>query len=1095
MITVTEDRPVMTIKGAKKGQEQPRKPNISKDTVASISTIKILYGLGEGEVEGLVNGANSIFLEGTPLLDSNANSNFDGITWDFRHGTNDQEYIQGFPDVSNETGIGVELTQAQPYIKAYNDTQLSALRVRLKFGRLAQTDSENGDVNGTRIDYAIDLQVDGSPYNEVLLATVEDKASAGYERTHRIDLPQASTGWQIRIRRITPDSDSDLLQNKMSVDAIAEVIDVKLRYPNTALLGLQYNAELFGKVAKLSVLTRGKIIRVPSNYDANTRNYTGIWDGTFVDAYSNNPAWVYYDLCREWRYGLGEKLASNMIDKWSLYQLAQYCDEPVSNGMGGTEPRFTCNVYIQQQADAYQVLQNIAGIFRAMSYWNGEKIIIDADVPQDPVYTFSSANVVEGAFEYTGTRQRDRHTLVKVAWDNPANDFQTEYEYVRDEEALAKFGVKVLDLAAFGCTSQSQAQRAGQWALRTEQLETRQVAFSVGLDGFIPQVGNIVNVNDELFAGRAMGGRVSAVSAAQYVVTVDRDLTTTDGYLVINGSDGVTQKRSIKSIAGRKITLNEPFDTIEPENIWAIETPDLKLIRFRVMSITKNDNETFNIVGIQHEPTKYADIDNSVYIDPSSYPENNIISDNSIDAPSDVTISARYRTDQAVTVTTLVIEWSQVNKAAYYDVEYRKDSGSWVKLPQSSSVGSEVDDIYSGTYTARVRAVSPFGVQSKPTESAPTFIESKVGTPAPLSAFNVQGILFGIHLYWGFGNGSEDTAYTEIEQATAPDQDVSQLGTYAYPTNSVTIQGMPPNLTVYYRARLVDKFDLKGDWTEWKQGQVSADAQAVLDLLNGKITESQLYSDLGNQINQIGSNKTTIEQQEIAIDGLYGQYTVKVDVNGRVSGFGLASSDTASEFAIRADRFYIAPPNGTGIGDAAFIYQSTPYTDPDTGTVIPEGLYLKDAFIKNASVGTLKIAGNAVIIPRAVVLANTALLRDNGEVSIMSATVDAEGGSVSLQFNFSKLSYATWSAVNGTAVFRFYRGTELLKTMTFESNYERDTSGPYTDYRMSHLYSGGLVLDNPPQGDFEYKITAQVYEREGAISLQGASMQLLGIKR
>lgn len=1093
MITVTADKPARTIKGAKKGQEQPRKPKISKDTVSSTSTIKILYGLGEGEIQGLVNSANSIYLEGTPLVDANGKDNFEGVTWDFRAGTNDQEYIQGFPDVSNETGIGVELTQAMPYIKAFNDTQLSALRVRLKFGRLAKTNGDNGDVSGVKVDYAIDLQVDGSPYNEVLRATVEDKASAGYERTHRIDLPKAATGWQIRIRRITPDSDSDFLQDKMSIDAIAEVIDVKLRYPNTALLGLQYNAELFGNVAKMAVRARGKIIRVPSNYNSGTRVYTGIWDGMFVDAYSNNPAWIYYDLCREWRYGLGDKLTANMIDKWSLYQLGQYCDEAVSDGMGGTEPRFTCNVYIQQQADAYQVLSNIAGIFRAMSYWNGEKIIIDADVPQDPVYTFSSANVVNGVFEYTGTRQRDRHTLVKVAWDNPANDFQTEYEYVRDEEALAKLGVKVLDLSAFGCTSQAQAQRAGLWALRTEQLETRQVAFSVGLDGFIPQVGNIVNVNDELFAGRANGGRVSAVSAAQYVVTVDRDLTATDGYLVINGSNGATQKRSIKSVNGRKITLNEPFDNIGPENIWSIETSDLKLMRFRIMSIGQDGEQVFNIVGIQHEPTKYPKIDNSTYIDPDSYPENNVISDNSIDAPADVTVSARYRTDQGVTVTTLVIDWTQVKKAVLYDIEYRKDSGSWVKLPRSSSVGTELDDIYRGTYTARVRAISPFGLQSAPTESTPTFIESKVGTPAPLSAFNVTGILFGMYIYWGFGAGSEDTAYTEIEQATAPDQDIEPLGTYAYPTNSVTMQDMPPNLTVYYRARLVDKFDLKGEWTDWERGITSADAQAVLDLLNGKITESQLYSELGTKINQIGSNKTSIETQTQQIDGLYGQYTVKVDVNGRVSGFGLASTDIASEFAIRADRFYIAPPDGEGNGDAAFIYQSTPYTDPDTGTVIPAGLYLKDAFIKNASIGTLQIAGDAVTVSRlqfteAAVTYNVS----EQEVVVNTVTMDAAGGAVAISFGFELLRVTDYGDKTGaTLMMRIKRGDTVLRTIKFNSNGQSGSFG--ASYVTLPTY-----LDRPPIGEQTYTVTIEaqgVDETFISATMTARSLHLTGAKR
>lgn len=848
-----------TIKGAKAGQDKPRKPSIAKDSVASTSTAKILYILGEGEIAGLVDGGKSIYLDGTPLLDDAGNSNFEGVTWDFRHGTNEQEYIKGFPDVSNETPINVELRSTQPWIKAFTDTQLSAVRIRFKWNRLSKTDPENGDVKGYKIQYAIDLQTNGGAYIEVLNTKIEDKTSAGYERTHRIDLPKSTTGWQIRVRRITPNDDSEYVSDDMFIDAVAEVIDVKLRYPNTALLGLQYNAETFSGIAKMEARIRGMIIRVPSNYDPVARTYTGIWDGTFKDAYTNNPAWIYFDLCTQWRYGLGDRLDITMIDKWSLYALGQYCDQMVSDGKGGLEPRFTCNVYLQKQVDAYQVLQNIGGIFRAMSYWNGERIVLDADVPQDPVYTFSRANVIDGNFEYTGTRTRDRHTLAKVAWDNPLNRFETEYEYIRDEKAQAKFGNRELDLSAFGCTSQAQAQRAGLWALKTEQLETRQVSFGVGLDGFIPQVGNIINVSDELFAGRANGGRISAVSDGQYVVTLDRDVVANAGdVLIVNGGGGQSERRTIKSVAGRKITLNVAFTAAEAENVWAIETADLKLMRFRVMSIGKSDETTFAITAIQHEPQKYDAIDFGTDVKPT---EITIVNPDVVDAPESVTITSRHRVVQGQTITTLVIGWAQVSGAVAYDVEWRKDDGSWVKVPRTGNVSVEIEGVYSGQYLARVRSVSAFDVQSQPTTSMLTEIQGKIGLPPTILGLTATGILFGMEIKWGFASGSGDAAYTEIETGSAPGTNVKLLGQYSYPTNTHTVTGLQGKLSQSYRARLVDKLGFKSEWSSWVTGTTDASADKVLDLLEGKITESQLYQDLGTKIDKIAVNETAISKE------------------------------------------------------------------------------------------------------------------------------------------------------------------------------------------------------------------------------------------
>ena len=478
------------VHGAKAGGGEARKPVVAIDSAQSKTYIKILYGLSEGPIKGLVNGIRSIYLDDTPLQDANGIWNFNNVTVDTRLGTNDQTYVEGFPDISSETGVGVELKAESPWVKGFTNTELDALRIRLRWGPLRQQNIENGDVSGITILYAIDLQTDGGTWTEVLNTQISDKTSANYERSHRIDLPKADFGWQVRVRRITPNASSDSVSDKMYVQAITEVIDAKLRYPNTALLGLQYDAETFSNVAKMAAECEGVEILVPSNYNPETREYTGLWDGTFKRAYTNNPAWHFYDACISKRYALGDRINSSMIDKWSLYRLGQYCDQLVPDGKGGLEPRFTLNVYEQSQDDAWSVLSKMAGAFRAYIYWDGQAIICDADIPQDTYYTYTAANVIDGHFEYSGTRARDRHTVAKVAWDNPNNRYKTEYLYVRDEAAIARLGIRIVEIATYGNIVEGQAQRAGHWALKSEQFETRMVTFKVGLDGFIPRPGN-----------------------------------------------------------------------------------------------------------------------------------------------------------------------------------------------------------------------------------------------------------------------------------------------------------------------------------------------------------------------------------------------------------------------------------------------------------------------------------------------------------------------------------------------------------------------------------------------------------------------------
>ncbi|RKL80527.1 DUF1983 domain-containing protein [Moraxella catarrhalis] len=856
----------MTIHGAKKGGGKQRQPIIAPDSAQSKTFISIMYGLGEGEIAGLANGYKSVYLDDTPLQNDDGEFNFAGVKVDFRAGTNDQEYIDGFADVASETNVGVELKHGTPWVKSFNNLDLDALRVRIKWGALRQQNPDNGDVGGVKIDYAIDVKTDNGGWVEALNTSINAKTSNAYERSHRIDLPKAQTGWAVRVRRITPNSTSELVSDTMYISAITEVIDLKLRYPNTALLGLRYDAEQFSNVAKMAARCRGLIIKVPTNYNPITRTYDGLWDGQFKMAYTNNPAWVYYDLCTAERYGLGSRLTQSMIDKWSLYRLAQYCDHMVDDGMGGQEPRFTVNVYIQSADGAFELLSRLAGVFRAISYWDGTSIVLDADIPQDSIYSFSRANVIDGIFEYTGTRARDRHTVAKVAWDNPANHFKTEYEYVRDEKAIAKFGVRVADIQAWGCTSKGQAQRAGLWALKSEQLETRMVTFKVGLDGYIPAPAKVIEISDELFAGRATGGRVLAINKTKTVITLDRAITAKAGdTLVINGDDGTSQRRQISGVNGDNVTVTKPFSDISEQNVWVLDSQDLATMKFRVLSVTADDNHEFTITAVQYNPVKYDAIDTGAVA--SERPISVI--NPTVQAPTkSVNLSSYHTVNQGVTVTTLVIGWEQVTGAVKYAVEWRKDNGNWQSLPPTGTNSIEITGVYAGQYEARVTAISAFGQASLATHSNLTQIQGKQGKPPRPINLSVQGVLFGMNLGWNFARGSDDTNYTEIEVSPDDRSNIATLGTFAYPTNKHEITGLQGNLTQFYRARIVDKLGNTSDWTDWATGTTSADADKVLDILSGQISQSHLDQSLRTPIGKIGTIESNISKINVDLPEL-----------------------------------------------------------------------------------------------------------------------------------------------------------------------------------------------------------------------------------
>ncbi|MEN5288530.1 phage tail protein, partial [Stenotrophomonas lactitubi] len=450
--------PVAIAGAGGKGGGNARTPVETPDSLHSISYAKILDMISEGEIRGLVAGNQSVYLNQVPIQNSDGTLNFAGVRVETRAGTQDQEYIAGFPSVENEVSVGVELRSNAPVVRTVSGADLSAVRIRFSVPALQRQNTENGDTEGYAIEYAIDLSVNGGAFSTVMTNAFRGKTTSEYQRSHRIDLP-AGTQWQVRIRRLTPNANSSTVADIVMVQSLTEIIDAKLRYPNCALAAVQVDASAFQNVPSRAYQIWGRIIRVPSNYDPRARSYAGIWDGTFKSAWTNNPAWVFFDIVTNDRFGLGNRLPLDWVDKWRLYEIAQYCDQLVSDGMGGREPRFTCSLYLQTRADAYKVLQDMASMFRGISFYAAGQVMASADMPKDPVYTYSQANVVEGRFNYEGSGRKVRHTVALVSWTDPDDFGRQKVEPVQLLDGIARYGVNQIEVTALGCHSKSQAQR------------------------------------------------------------------------------------------------------------------------------------------------------------------------------------------------------------------------------------------------------------------------------------------------------------------------------------------------------------------------------------------------------------------------------------------------------------------------------------------------------------------------------------------------------------------------------------------------------------------------------------------------------------
>lgn len=861
------------ITGAKGGSQKQHTPVEQPDSAQSMARCRMLLALGEGEFAGGLD-ATRIFLDGTPLGNSDGSMNFENVSWDFRPGTQTQTPIPGFPAVENETSIGVSLTKVAPWTRAISNTQIDAVLVRVGIPGLQQQEND-GDIVGTTVQYHIDLAVDGGAYSTVMTKTVTEKLSSLYEITHRINLPKANNGWQIRVVRDTDDSTSQMLQNKTQVQAITEVIDARLRYPHTALLYVSFNAKAFSNIPKISCKPKGRVIRIPQNYDPIARTYGGSWDGTFKWGWTNNPAWIWFDVLTEPRFALGRRVTAEMLDKWELYRIAQRCDQKVPDGKGGSgiEPRFMFDVYIQAQADAWQVIKDIAAGFNGMTFWGNNMFNVVSDMPADTskLQILTRASVV-GKPTYSSGSEKNRYSSALINFSDPDNHYQDRTTAVMFPDLVKQFKFKQTQLTAIGCTRESEAQRRGGWAVYSNSLD-RIISVQTGLDGFAYVPGTVFAFADERLSGRVYGGRITEYNAALKSVTTDRGTSALAGdTLMIRTQGGIVESRTIQTVNGQQLILATAF-TAEPQPnaIFVIDAGQLRLQYFRVTNLTFNDEEnTYSITGAEYNGAKYDAVDNNARLDT---PPISLLPTGLIGQPTNITISSYDSVRQGQRIATMVASWdAPVDKngkpqpdIVAYQAQWKRGDNEWINIPETGLRNIEVSGIFSGDYLVRVRAINSGGASSLWASSVLTHLTGRTGdVPKPVG-LRTTAINWGIQVDWSFQVDTGDTLQTELQYSVNGNGDNPLLlAGVPYPQHTYTQLGLKAGVEFWYRARLVDRIGNQSDWTDWIRGMSNDNADDYL----GDIADNFLTSADGDRLTgDIDTNLEGILQNALANHG------------------------------------------------------------------------------------------------------------------------------------------------------------------------------------------------------------------------------------
>lgn len=852
-LSATEIRDVAYF-GAKGGGGNPHTPTEASDSLHSTAIARILVALGEGEFDMRAVTARSIYLGGTPIQNTDGTYNFPNVKWEIRSGTQTQEPITGFPAIENETAVGIELKQPSPWVQSLTNTNIDAVNIRLGFSQMTYQESD-GDVVGTNVQYRIELATDGGGYVKIGDYEVVGKTTSGnYERTHRVDLPKASTGWQVRVTRLSADSGTvQRVVNPTAVKAYSQIVDARLRYPHTALLYVEFDARSFQDVPKISIKTRGRIIQVPSNYQPESRTYLGNWDGNFKWAWSNNPAWVFYDLCASDRFGIGKRMLMNglpMLDKWDLYAIAQRCDALVSDGKGGngTEPRFMCDVYVASRTHAWNLVRDLCAIFSGMMWWGDGKLNVLSDMPGSTAHVITRANVIDGKIVYNSGNQQSHYSNYIVNYCEPDNHYQDTPAAGQNIDLTKRWGANTVESTAIGCTRASEAHRRGQWLLMTNSYD-RTAVWSVGAEGLEYRPGSIVGIANERVQGRTMGGRVVDCTGRNQTIKVDRKTDAANGdTFMVRTLGGTVEKRVITVVthhdSGDEYFLETPLTAAaDYDAVFVIDSGQLAVEYFRVTSVKPDpDKMVYEVRGVVYKESKYDVIDSGARLDERPI---SLIPTNVIQPPDNIVITSYETVNQGSRSTTMRAEWDAVlgkktaagtiGGAVAYEAQWRRGSNNWISVPRTGVTDFEVSGIYEGDYYVRVRAINSGEASSEWAYSVVTHLTGRQGAvPKPL-ALTASPLLYGIQWTWAFAaTDAEDTAYTELEyQIPSQSNVVNPLSNVAYPTSIYQQSGITIGTAVKVRARCVDRLGNASDWTDWVQGEPNDNSSDYLSSLVG----------------------------------------------------------------------------------------------------------------------------------------------------------------------------------------------------------------------------------------------------------------------
>lgn len=866
------------IKGAKAGSK-PKKPYRAKAAATTQQKMRITYGLTEGVALGFGRNYSvsdmlkRIYLDGTPIMSEQGDKLLD-VYVEFRDGSRDQTVISGLPSVTVENPINVEVTHSSPISREFSRVETTAYDVRVSVPQLFSGDDEGNQRKGL-----IQFKVEVTDSSGNVLASksyeINERIINGWSSTYTVEVPSAAQH-VVKVIRTNSDVVNEFSASTLILESIVEVTNVQLRYPNTALLYLEYDAEQFSNIPKLEVKLYGKAdLRIPANYDPETRTYAttgagttnGVWNGEFKLGYTDNPVWIWLDLVVSKRYGLGDKVTLDMVDKWQLYAISQYCDQLVSDGNGGQEPRFTCNnLYLQKSEDAFKVLKDIASIFRSTTVWTGERFTALADIPRDPVMTFSAANAKE--IIYSSVDASAQHNLVNVQYYDRTNKFTSRVTMKRDKDNILRRD-KIVDVqfTATGCTSEGQAQRAAKYTLVSELNETELVSFTTGLEGALLRLNDVFYLADDAVAGRITSGRLVAVNGN--TATLDRPVPENIALggatkLVVNRSDVTTSPVDVIGVDSTRtvVELSEPLPATTGKNlVWALITQDVVPQQFRVTDIKFNEDDlNYSISGITYNKSKYAAIDGDARI---VNPPISIVEQTLLQAPAQVTATYNVRIDQDINVSDCYVAWSQSNNAIAYQVEMQKDFDEWRIIGKFTSLATTLENMYNGVYAFRVCAIDALGNMSQYTTSTALNIAGKVLPPPVITAYSVVGILFGFQHDWVYPANTEDSRSVRIRKALInPALNVAQpYFTYdvAYPANTYVETNVAANTTAWFSIAIIDKYGTEGAYSNWVQATVDSSPDKILDIISGHIDESTLGTALQQRLDTMGTDLDAAE--------------------------------------------------------------------------------------------------------------------------------------------------------------------------------------------------------------------------------------------